>query len=113
MSKGSCKLSQQTLLGEAGCSRRDRDVRLVAVAVLEEVWVVADRDAPVLELAAVAADGAHLHHHLVRVELDHDVDSLLRLLRHRAVHPIKAHGLVVAMCEPLTQPAVLAAPWIA
>ena len=41
--------------------------------------MLAEHDAPVLELAAVAVDGTQLHHHLVRVELEDDIDLLLRL----------------------------------
>src|SRR5207244_11611216 len=79
--KRSHELPEQADFGQPGRPRRDGDVWLVAVAALHEVRMVADRDPPVLELAAVAVDRPQLHHHLVGVELDHDVDLVLRLQR--------------------------------
>src|SRR5438128_9710599 len=73
----------------------------MAVALLQEMRMVANRDAPILELAAVTIDGAHLHHHLVRVELDHDVDRVLWLQWKDMVVTSKAHRLPVELGERL------------
>ena len=59
--------------------------------------MIADRDSPALELAAVAVDGAQLHHHLIRVELDQDIDLVLRLQRQPVGAACETHGLLVEL----------------
>jgi len=63
--------------------------------------MAADRDPPVLELALVAVYGAQLHHHLVSVELDHDVDAVLRLQSQPAVTGTKSHRLAIELRQRL------------
>src|ERR1700682_3004687 len=82
-------------------ARCSRDVRLVTLALLHESVVVADGDAPVFELASVAVDRPQLHHHLVRVEVDHYVSLVFHDQRQLVVASGQAERVAVKIRDLL------------
>src|SRR6267143_3303988 len=88
----------------AGCnaqsSRSGRDVGLVAVSLLHQARVLANRDPPFFELAAVTVNGPQFHHDLVGVELDKGVDPVRYDQGKWALSiPRQAQGLAVEVDE--------------
>src|SRR6267142_5763302 len=73
-SDASSEFPEQATSCDAQSSRSGRDVGLVTISLLHQAGVFADRHPPFFELAAMTVDGPQFHHHLVRVEVDEDVD---------------------------------------
>jgi len=73
----------------------------MAVSLLHQPWVVADGDAPVLELASMTVDRAQFHHHLIRVEIKHDVYMVFDDQRQHVVLSRETERVAVEVGEVL------------
>src|ERR1700730_4578144 len=71
------EFAQQSVGGQGGRAGGNGEIRFVSVSLLHESRMVANGDAPVFQLASMTVDRSQLHHHLVGVEVESDVEPFL------------------------------------